>query len=54
VLNSRAVLRWPIGRLGFDEKPKPGRDGTTTSKASAASPPNFEGKASFSIACQNS
>jgi hypothetical protein len=53
-LNIRAVARWPIGRVGFDEKPKPGRLGITTSNASAGSPPKREGKASFSMLAQNS
>jgi len=53
-LKSAAVAFCPIGRLGFDENPKPGREGITRSKASAGSPPKRLGKASFSIAPQNS
>ena len=35
-----AVVGRPIGfPFGFDENPKPGNEGTTTSKASSAEPP---------------
>ena len=44
----------PIGRVGLDEKPKPGRLGTTTSNASSALPPCFDGNASLSMLAQNS
>ena len=41
---SVAVVVRPIGLpLGFDEKPKPGTEGTTTSKASSGEPPKRAG-----------
>ena len=43
-----------MGLEGLPEKPKPGNDGTTTSKASSMFPPNFSGCASLSIICKNS
>ncbi len=40
--------------VGLAEKPKPGRDGQTTWKASAGSPPYFTGSTSGSITLWNS
>jgi hypothetical protein len=39
--------------VGRDEKPKPGKDGITTSKASSARPPYFVGSVSgpMSLIC---
>ena len=52
---SVAVVVRPIGMpLGFDEKPKPGTDGTTTSKASSGEPPKRAGSVSGPIASRNS
>ncbi len=49
----RAMLTGPIGfPLGFDEKPKPGREGITTSNASAADPPWLAGSVSGPMAAR--
>ena len=46
--------RGPIGRGGRPEKPKPGSEGATTSKASAGSPPKRSGWASGPMISRNS
>src|SRR5581483_8717137 len=51
----RAVVGGPTGMpLGFDEKPKPGSEFTTTSNASSAAPPKRAGSVSGPIASRNS
>lgn len=50
-----AVVGVPIGfPFGFEEKPNPGSEGTTTSKASSGDPPWLAGSAKGPIASRNS
>ena len=49
-----AIFFGPIGFFGMPEKPKPGSEGTITSKLSSLFPPNLSGWASFSIILKNS
>jgi hypothetical protein len=52
---SSATVARPIGfPIGFEENPKPGNDGTTTSNASSGDPPKLAGPLNGPTASINS